>query len=123
MAKKNTAEKRSAGYSEQAHTEFLLVGLLLIAIIIVLSFQFNSVGIESRIKQKLAGKELAYYDIRGMRVTEIVESGDVKSIKFEKCISDNEMCYVAMIETPLPWKVYYDKNTLEEVGIQQLFVS
>lgn len=115
------AKKHSAGYSEQAHTEFLLIGLLLIVIIIVLSVQFNSLGIESRIKQKLSGRELAYYDMRGARVTEIVESGDIKSIRLEKCISGNEMCFVAMIETPLPWKVYYDKNTLEEVGIQQLF--
>ncbi len=117
------AKKHSAGYSEQAHTEFLLVGLILIAIIIALSVQFNSLGIENQIKQKLSGRELAYYDISGTRATEIVETGDIKSIRLEKCVTVDEMCFVAMIETPLPWKIYYDRNTLEEVGVQQLFVS
>ena len=117
------AKKISAKYSEQTHTELLLVGFLLIVVIIALSIQFSSVSVESRIKQKLAGKELTYYSFAGQPLTVVVKAGDIKSIRLEKCMLGSEMCWAASIETPLPWKIYYDKNTLAESGISQLFAT
>lgn len=113
-------------FSEQTHAELLLVGFLLIAIIIALSMQFSNVSAENRIKQKLAGRELVYYDLKGEPQAEIIEADDIKSVSFgksgtfEECMS--QACWIASIQTPLPWEIYFDKD-INELGIRQMFMT
>lgn len=84
---------------------------------------------EVTVRQKAIGTKLTYYDLGGGEQTKIVRDEDILAIESEFCPSATETknCYRVSIGEAggnvLMWYIFYDAETLEQVKVEQLFVT
>jgi len=100
--------------------------IIVIFLILVLGCNISA---ESKIKQKAIGTELSFIGIDFEKNTKIVEEKDIVDIQLADCgwvnyALINDTCYRASIgldKENVLWYIFYDKNSLEQVKIEQLF--
>lgn len=92
--------------------------ILIIALALALS-SCAEVSYEEKIKAKLEGYELVYYNLKGDPVTYVVHEEDINSIEE---INEKGAFYKVNVGKGISWELYLDEN-YEVIRERPLFVS
>jgi|FLOH01.1.fsa_nt_gi hypothetical protein len=94
---------------------------LLLVFVMLISCVPQEKSLESEIKESLVGYEISYYNFAGQEMFFTITESDIISI--EDDFSNKLNTYKAVIGDSLSWNLYLDKETLEVVRTEQLFVT
>lgn len=99
----------------------ILLVYLIIASIVIISCIPKEKSIEEKIKERLVGEKITYFNIAGQPLNFTVSAKDILSI--EKAEIKGEALWKARVGQDLAWDIYLDKGGKNIVKKEQLFVT
>ena len=97
-----------------------LLVFLAIVFIVIFGCTIKEKPIEQKIKERLVGEKIIYYNIAGQPINFTISAEDITSI--EKIQTKEGVFWKARVGKELMWDLYLDKNG-EIVKKEQLFVT
>ena len=98
-----------------------LLVFLVVVFIVFLGCTIKEIPIEQKIKERLVGEKIAYYNIAGQPINFTISANDIKSI--EKIEIKGEVFWRVRVGGDLMWDMYLDKDGKKIVRKEQLFVT
>lgn len=95
--------------------------LAFLVIIVILGCVPKEKTIEQKIKERLVGEKITYYNIAGQPVNFTISVSDIKSI--DKMEIKGEIFWKVRVGDDLMWYLYLDKDGKNIVKKEQLFVT
>lgn len=99
----------------------LLLLYLFIVSILIISCVPKEKSAEEKIKERLIGEKITYYNIAGQPLNFTISAEDISSI--EKTEIKDEILWKVRVGQDLAWDIYLDKDGKNIVKKEQLFVT
>ncbi|MFH1589877.1 MAG: hypothetical protein ABIB43_04890 [archaeon] len=95
-----------------------LFSLVIVALLISCS---TNITLQDRVNDALVGKNITHYSIAGVPLTHVIEESDIG--KAENALYQKQEYIRVKIGQTISWNLYLDKETLEIIHTEQLFVT
>ena len=109
------------------NSAIIIITILVLAVLVFAGYNLET----EKIRESVVGTELSFISHDLTKVTYVVKQEDIIGIELTECGWINhtvvdKQCYKVSIgenRERASWYIFYDKNSLEQVKVEQLFVT